>query len=117
MSLGFGFRINLPKDIALRLAWGFPVMRNNHEEVNKCGRFHIEMSVSPDFDALVNLRKPKNGKKVEKVKIDDGIKFTQRNKTEQEIANKKTVIKKYTTVEQAKNKKRIAKIAKTNKLL
>ena len=67
MSLGFGFRFNLPKDINLRIAWGFPVMRNNHEEVNKCGRFHIELSLTPDFDALVKLRKPKN-KNIEHVR-------------------------------------------------
>lgn len=67
MSLGFGFRFNLPKDINLRIAWGFPVMRNSHEEVSKCGRFHIELSLTPDFDALVKLRKPKN-KNIEHVR-------------------------------------------------
>lgn len=67
MSLGLGFRFNLPKDITLRIAWGFPVMRNSHEEVNKCGRFHIELSLTPDFDALVKLRKPKN-KNIEHVR-------------------------------------------------
>ena len=76
MSLGFGFRFNLPKDINLRIAWGFPLMRNNHEEVNKCGRFHIELSLTPDFDALVKLRKPKN---VEKVQVDDETKLVKNN--------------------------------------
>ena len=116
MSLGFGFRINLPKDIALRLAWGFPVMRNNHEEVNKCGRFHIEMSVSPDFDALVNLRKPKNGKNVEKVKVDDGMKLAQSKETKQSNVSQKSVIKRYSTIEQARNKKRTEKLTKTIEL-
>ena len=90
MSLGFGFRINLPKDIGLRIAWGFPLMRNNHEERNKCGRFHIELSLTPDFDALVKLRKPKN---VEKVKVNDGIKIVKNSKSEQLAVPKKTVIK------------------------
>ena len=47
-------------------------MRNNHEEVNKCGRFHFELSVTPDFDALVKLRKPKNA---QQVKIHEDVKL------------------------------------------
>ena len=90
-SLGFGFRFNLPKDINLRIAWGFPLMRNNHEEVNKCGRFHIELSITPDFDALVKLRKPKN---VERVKIDDNTKLARHNKINTPTEpQKRTVIK------------------------
>ena len=89
MSLGFGFKVNLPKDIGLRIAWGFPVMRNSHEEVNKCGRFHIELSLSPDFDALVKLRKPKDN---QKVKEDNGIKISQYRESIQ-VAPKRTVIK------------------------
>ena len=91
MSLGFGFKINLPGSANLRIAWGFPVMRNSHEEVNKCGRFHIELSLQPDFDALVKLRHPKN---VEKVKIDDDIKTVYYNKKEIVSAPpKRTVLK------------------------
>ena len=45
-------------------------MNNNHEEVDKRGRFHFELSMSPDFDALVKLRKPKN-KNIERVQIED----------------------------------------------
>lgn len=90
MSLGFGFKINLPKDINLRISWGFPVMRNNHEEVNKCGRFHFEMSVTPDFDALVKLRKPKNP---QKVKIDDDKNFVSSKRENVSAAQKRTVIK------------------------
>ena len=87
MSLGFGFRINLPGSASLRIAWGFPLMRNNHEEVNKCGRFHIELSLSPDFDALVKLRHPKN---VEKVQIEDTVKIVEKKHP---IETKRTVIK------------------------
>lgn len=93
MSLGFGFRINLPGSASLRIAWGFPVMRNNHEEVNKCGRFHIELSLQPDFDAMVKLRKPKNA---EKVKIDDDIKLVNETKKDTVTSSKRTVIKSLT---------------------
>jgi hypothetical protein len=89
----FGFRINLPGSASLRIAWGFPVMRNNHEEVNKCGRFHIELSLQPDFDAMVKLRKPKNA---EKVKIDDDIKLVNETKKDTVTSSKRTVIKSLT---------------------
>ena len=80
ISIGGGVRINLPKDISLRLSWGIPLMNNNHEEVDRWGRFHFELSISPDFDALVKLRKPKN-KNIEKVQIENkNVKFA---KTEQ----------------------------------
>ena len=69
ISIGCGLRINLPKDMTLRLSWGFPLMNNNHEEVDKRGRFHFELSITPDFDALVKLRKPKV-QNIEKVKLD-----------------------------------------------
>ena len=93
ISMGLGFRFNLPKDISLRICWGFPLMRNHYEENPKCGRFHIELSVTPDFDALVKLRKPKG---VENVKIDDEMKIARGNNkriTDTNKPNKKTVIK------------------------
>ncbi|MBR1424145.1 ShlB/FhaC/HecB family hemolysin secretion/activation protein [bacterium] len=96
MSLGFGFRFNLPKDINLRIAWGFPLMRNNHEEVNKCGRFHIELSITPDFDALVKLRKPKK-KNIERVQVDDNTKVAESIESEHKVSAKRTVIKSLST--------------------
>ena len=91
-SLGFGIKINLPGSASLRLSWGFPLMRNSHEEEYHQGRFHFELSLQPDFDALVKLRKPKNA---EKVKIDDDIKFVKHSKKEKIITTvpKRTVIK------------------------
>ena len=89
-SVGFGFKINLPGSINLRIAWGFPLMRNHHEEKSKCGRFHFELSLQPDIDALVRLRKPKNP---ENVKIDDDIKFADNKKDNIQEAPKRTVIK------------------------
>ena len=51
VSLGAGVKFNLPKDINIKLSWGFPLMRNGHEENPKCGRFHFEMmSVLPQPD-------------------------------------------------------------------
>ena len=67
ISVGAGIKFTLPKDINIKLSWGFPLMRNGHEENSKCGRFHFEMSITPDFDALLRLRKPKN-KNIEQVR-------------------------------------------------
>ena len=72
ISMGLGFRFQLPGNISCRICWGFPLMRNNYEENPKCGRFHFELSLTPDFDALVAMRKPKGGKGIEQVKQDDG---------------------------------------------
>jgi len=100
-SLGFGLKINLPGSASLRLSWGFPLIINRHEEDCYQGRFHFELSLQPDFDALVKLRKPKN---VEKVKIDDDIKFVKRSKKEKTITTipKRTVIKSLTTEQKMK---------------
>ena len=86
ISVGMGLRISLPGNISLRLAWGFPLMRNKYEEVNKLGRFHFEMCITPDFDAMVKLRRPKKG--IENVKNDD-IKLAQSTPAQK----KATVIK------------------------
>ena len=92
LSIGLGTRINLPGDLSIRLSWGFPLMGNKYEVNQSWGRFHIEMSLSPDFDAIVRLRRPKN---IEKVKIDDDIKFVKNNKKENisTLPPKRTVIK------------------------
>lgn len=58
LSMGTGLRINLPGDLSMRLTWGIPLMRNNYESA-PWGRFHFELSLSPDFDAIVKRRKPK----------------------------------------------------------
>lgn len=59
MSIGLGLRVSLPKDVTARLYWGFPMIRNSHEEHSKAGRFHFDVVITPDYDALVKLRKPK----------------------------------------------------------
>ena len=65
-SLGCGFKINLPKDLSLRLAWGFPLFYNRHEDHHSWGRFHFDLNISPDFDYILKHRKPK-GEPVEMV--------------------------------------------------
>ena len=57
-SIGFGTKINLPGELNLRMAWGFPLMSNRYE-TSSWGRFHIDLSLSPDFDTIVALRQPK----------------------------------------------------------
>ena len=58
-SLGAGLRIQLPLDLTARLYWGFPLIRNYHEPYSKMGRFHFEMTMSPNIDALLASRSTK----------------------------------------------------------
>ena len=58
-SLGFGLRVQLPADLTARLYWGFPLIRNYHEDESKMGRFHFEMTLAPNIDALLASRSTK----------------------------------------------------------
>lgn len=58
-SLGMGLRVQLPLDLTARLYWGFPLIRNYHEPYSKMGRFHFEMTMSPNIDALLASRATK----------------------------------------------------------
>ncbi len=58
-SLGMGLRVQLPLDLTARLYWGFPLIRNYHEPYSKMGRFHFEMTMSPNIDALLASRSTK----------------------------------------------------------
>ena len=58
-SLGVGLRVQLPADLSARLYWGFPLIRNYHEDASKMGRFHFEMTLSPNIDALLASRSTK----------------------------------------------------------
>lgn len=62
LSIGLGLRVTLPKDLTARLYWGFPMIRNNHETTQQAGRFHFDIVLTPDYDALVKLRHPKEPK-------------------------------------------------------
>lgn len=58
-SLGMGLRLQLPADLTARLYWGFPLIRNHHEPYSKMGRFHFELTLSPNIDALLAQRSTK----------------------------------------------------------
>ena len=58
-SLGMGLRVQLPLDLTARLYWGFPLIRNYHEPYSKLGRFHFELTMSPNIDALLASRATK----------------------------------------------------------
>ena len=58
-SVGAGLRIQLPLDLTARLYWGFPLIRNYHEPYSKVGRFHFELTMSPNIDALLASRSTK----------------------------------------------------------
>jgi len=58
-SLGMGLRVQLPLDLTARLYWGFPLIRNYHEPYSKLGRFHFELTMSPNIDALLASRSTK----------------------------------------------------------
>ena len=58
-SVGMGLRVQLPADLTARLYWGFPLIRNYYEPASKMGRFHFEMTLSPNIDALLASRSTK----------------------------------------------------------
>ncbi|MBO7672379.1 ShlB/FhaC/HecB family hemolysin secretion/activation protein [bacterium] len=55
-SIGCGLRVQLPGSLTGRLYWGFPLISNRYETDRKYGRFHFELSLAPDFDALLRKR-------------------------------------------------------------
>lgn len=58
-SVGMGLRVQLPADLSARLYWGFPLISNHWEPDRKMGRFHFEMTLSPNIDALLAQRSTK----------------------------------------------------------
>lgn len=55
-SIGMGLRVQLPGDLSARLYWGYPLVNNRWEQDRKYGRFHFELSLTPDIDALLATR-------------------------------------------------------------
>ncbi|MCI1274432.1 MAG: BamA/TamA family outer membrane protein, partial [Clostridiaceae bacterium] len=55
-SIGMGLRVQLPGDLSARLYWGYPLINNAWETDRKYGRFHFELTLAPDFDALLASR-------------------------------------------------------------
>lgn len=58
-SVGMGLRVQLPGDLSARLYWGYPLINNAYEQHRKYGRFHFELTLEPDFDALLSRRSTK----------------------------------------------------------
>ena len=58
-SVGMGLRVQLPGDLSARLYWGYPLINNAYETNRKMGRFHFELTLEPDFDALLSKRSTK----------------------------------------------------------
>ncbi len=55
-SLGMGLRVQLPGDLSARLYWGYPLINNANETDRKYGRFHFELTLEPNLDALLRSR-------------------------------------------------------------
>lgn len=55
-SLGMGLRVQLPGDLSARLYWGYPLVSNHWEPDRKYGRFHFELTLAPNIDALLAER-------------------------------------------------------------
>ena len=54
-----GLRITLPGDASARLYWGYPLMHNDYERDTKHPRFSFEISLAPDFDKILSLKRKK----------------------------------------------------------
>lgn len=55
-SIGMGLRVQLPGDLSARLYWGYPLINHHWETDHKYGRFHFELTMEPNFDALLRGR-------------------------------------------------------------
>ncbi len=122
-SIGFGTKISLPGELNLRMAWGFPLMSNRYE-TSSWGRFHIDLSLSPDFDTIVALRQPKdnginekeNNEPANKTEAFQGQKFVRAQidttKTKKELREEKKALKQKEKEAELKAKEAQAKIRK-----
>lgn len=55
-SLGMGLRVQLPGDLTGRIYWGYPLINHSWEHDHKMGRVHFEVTMEPNFDALLRHR-------------------------------------------------------------
>ncbi len=58
-SIGMGVRVQLPGDLSARLYWGYPLINNAYENHRHMGRFHFDLTLEPDFGALLAKRSTK----------------------------------------------------------
>ena len=56
-SIGLGLKVALPGDLSARLYWGYPLVNNAYEYDRKYGRFHFELALEHNFDALLRNRR------------------------------------------------------------
>ena len=56
-SVGMGLRVQLPGDLTGRVYWGYPLINSTYlDRDRKVGRFHFELTMEPNFDALLRKR-------------------------------------------------------------
>lgn len=56
-SIGMGLRVQLPGDLSARLYWGYPLINSVYlDQDRKVGRFHFELTMEPNFEALLRGR-------------------------------------------------------------
>ena len=56
-SVGMGLRVQLPGDLSARLYWGYPLVNSTYLDTDrKVGRFHFELTMEPNLDALLRNR-------------------------------------------------------------
>ncbi len=56
-SVGMGLRVQLPGDLSARMYWGYPLINSTYFEPDrKLGRFHFELKLEPNLDAVLRHR-------------------------------------------------------------
>lgn len=64
MSWGVGLRMQLSQNLGARFYWGFG-LNNRYEYDQQAGRFHFEITCTPDIGTILSQRKFKENYKVE----------------------------------------------------
>ncbi len=65
-SIGMGLRVQLPGDLSARMYWGYPLINSVYfDQDRKVGRFHFELTMEPNFDALLRGRHRETAVKAE----------------------------------------------------
>lgn len=58
-SIGPGLRIRVNDEFSARIYWGFGLVQNRYEMRQPTGRFHFELTLTPDLNRVLQARKPK----------------------------------------------------------
>lgn len=67
MSWGLGLRINLKRDLAARLYWGYG-LTNKYDVDQRMGRFHFDITCAPDIGRIVESRTRITGNRTHRTK-------------------------------------------------